>query len=64
MRCAIYTPLSTDEQATSEYSSLRRQEEVCRNEWTAEPSSARKSPASTTTPAPSERVSSGPASGS
>jgi site-specific DNA recombinase len=31
MRCAIYTRVSTDEQATSEYSSLRRQEEVCRN---------------------------------
>jgi Resolvase, N terminal domain len=31
MRCAIYTRVSTDEQATSEYSSLKRQEEVCRN---------------------------------
>jgi DNA invertase Pin-like site-specific DNA recombinase len=31
MRCAIYTRVSTGEQATSEYSSLRRQEEVCRN---------------------------------
>jgi DNA invertase Pin-like site-specific DNA recombinase len=30
MRCAIYTRVSTDEQATSEYSLLRRQEEVCR----------------------------------
>ncbi len=31
MRCAVYTRVSTDEQALSEYSSLRRQEEVCRN---------------------------------
>jgi site-specific DNA recombinase len=31
MRCAIYTRVSTGEQATSGYSSLRRQEEVCRN---------------------------------
>ena len=31
MRCAIYTRVSTDEQAMSEYSSLRRQEEICRN---------------------------------
>lgn len=31
MRCAIYTRVSTDEQALSEYSSLRRQEEICRN---------------------------------
>ncbi len=31
MRCAVYTRVSTDEQAISEYSSLRRQEEVCRN---------------------------------
>ena len=31
MRCAIYTRVSTDEQATSVYSSLNRQEEVCRN---------------------------------
>ncbi len=28
MRCAIYTRVSTDEQATSEYSSLRRKEEA------------------------------------
>lgn len=31
MRCALYTRVSTDEQAMSEYSSLRRQEEICRN---------------------------------
>ena len=31
MRCAIYTRVSTDEQAISQYSSLKRQEEVCRN---------------------------------
>ena len=31
MRCAIYTRVSTDEQAMSEYNSLRRQEEVCRH---------------------------------
>lgn len=31
MRCAIYTRVSTDEQALSEYSSLKRQEEICRN---------------------------------
>ena len=31
MRCAIYTRVSTDEQAMSEYSSLKRQEEICRN---------------------------------
>ncbi len=29
MRCAIYTRVSTDEQARSEYSSLERQKEVC-----------------------------------
>lgn len=29
MRCAIYTRVSTDEQARSEYSSLDRQQEVC-----------------------------------
>ena len=29
MRCAIYTRVSTDEQAKSEYSSLDRQREVC-----------------------------------
>nr|MDA8218849.1 recombinase family protein [Dehalococcoidales bacterium] len=31
MRCAIYTRVSTDEQAMSEYSSLKRQEEICTN---------------------------------
>jgi DNA invertase Pin-like site-specific DNA recombinase len=31
MRCAIYTRVSTDEQAASDYSSLKRQEEICRN---------------------------------
>jgi site-specific DNA recombinase len=30
MRCAIYTRVSTDEQAASDYSSLKRQEEICR----------------------------------
>ena len=30
-RCAIYTRVSTDEQAMREYSSLKRQEEICRN---------------------------------
>jgi len=29
MRCAIYTRVSTDEQARSEYSSLDRQREIC-----------------------------------
>ncbi|MDP2674623.1 MAG: recombinase family protein, partial [Dehalococcoidia bacterium] len=29
MRCAIYTRVSTDEQARSKYSSLERQKEVC-----------------------------------
>ncbi len=29
MRCAIYTRVSTDEQARSDYSSLDRQREVC-----------------------------------
>ena len=31
MRCAIYTRVSTDEQAMSECSSLKRQEEICSN---------------------------------
>ena len=31
MRCAISTRVSTDEQALSEYSSLKRQEEIRRN---------------------------------
>lgn len=31
MRCAIYTRVSTDGQAASEYSSLKRQEEICQN---------------------------------
>jgi hypothetical protein len=31
MRCAIYTRVLTNEQALSEYSSLKRQEEICRN---------------------------------
>jgi site-specific DNA recombinase len=31
MRCAIYTRVSIDERAVSEYSSLKRQEEICRN---------------------------------
>ncbi len=30
LRCAIYTRVSTDEQARSEYSSLDRQQEICR----------------------------------
>ena len=31
MRCAISTRVSTAEQALSEYSSLKRQEGICRN---------------------------------
>jgi DNA invertase Pin-like site-specific DNA recombinase len=31
MRCAIYTRVSTDEQANQEYSSLERQREVCQH---------------------------------